>query len=71
MAIRCPICKSESVSLVAAANGTYPPAFRCYSHGEHTFSVDTPEAYKASAASLSLSASNAVALRSAGRGPMR
>ena len=62
MTIKCPICKSENVSLVGPANGTYPPSFRCYSHGEHTFSVDTEEAHKRSSASLALSASNAAAI---------
>lgn len=61
--IRCPICQSDRVSLVGAANQFYPPSFRCYGHGEHTFSVDTEEARKQSSASLALSASNAAQIR--------
>lgn len=68
MAIQCPICKSERVALVGLANCTYPPAFRCYSHGEHTFSVDTKEAHEQSSASAALSASNAAALRAERKG---
>ena len=68
MTIRCPICKNEQVSLVAAANQFYPPSFRCYSHGEHTFSVDTEEARERSSASLALSASNAAEIRAARKG---
>jgi len=61
--VKCPICGSDQVFLVAAANGVYPPSFRCYSHGEHTFSNVSREAYEQSARSLASSAVNAASVR--------
>jgi hypothetical protein len=60
--VKCPRC-GQPAFLVGPANHLHPPSFRCYSHGEYTFSADTPEARAVSDQSLAASRANAVGYR--------
>jgi hypothetical protein len=59
--MNCPVCGGRAF-LVGLPNGFYPAAYRCYAHGEYSFSAKGAEADRECAESAALSKANARAL---------